>query len=60
MSADPSRTKAYSFDLRWRVVWQRIAMELSYRDVANRFYITVGTAYNTFQLFQRTGSVDAK
>lgn len=60
MSAEPGRTKAYSPDLRWRVVWQRIAMELSYRDIAERLCISVGTAYNTFQLFQRTGSVDAK
>jgi transposase len=35
-------------------------MELSYRDIAERLCIAVGTAYNTFQLFQRTGSVDAK
>ena len=60
MSAEPGRTKAYSPDLRWRVVWQRIAMELSCRDVAERLCISVGTAHNTFQLFQRTGSVDAK
>ena len=33
--------------LRWRVVWQRIAMELSYREIAERLCISVGTAYNT-------------
>ena len=60
MSAEPGRTKAYSPDLRWRVVWQRIAMDLTYRDIAERLSISVGTAYNIFQIFQRTGSVDAK
>lgn len=60
MSAEPGRTKAYSSDLRWRVIWQKIAMELSYREIAERLCISVGTAYNIFQLFQRTGSVDVK
>ena len=35
-------------------------MELSYREIAERLSISVGTAYNVFQLFQRTGSVDPK
>ena len=35
-------------------------MGLSYREIADRLCISVGTAYNTFQLFQRTGSVEAK
>ena len=60
MSAEPGRTRAYSPDLRWRVVWQRIAMDCSYRDIAERLSISVGTAYNIFKLFERTGSVDGK
>ena len=35
-------------------------MELSYRHISERLCISVETAYNTLQLFQRTGSVDAK
>ena len=60
MSAEPGRTKVYSADLRWRVVWQRIAMGLSYWDIAQRLCISVGTAYNIFQIFEVTGRVDAK
>ena len=60
MSVEPARMLAYSTDLRWRVVWQRIAMELNYREIAFRLNISVGTAYNTFKLFEKTGNVDAK
>ena len=56
-SAEPSRRKPYSVDIRWRVVWQRIGMDLS---IACRLNISVGTAYNIFKLFELTGSVEAK
>ena len=39
MSAEPSRTKSYSEDLRWRVVWQRISMDLSFRAIARNLNI---------------------
>ena len=32
-SAEPVRKAPYSLDLRWRVVWQRLSFELSYRDI---------------------------
>ena len=60
MSAEPGRTTAYSKDLRWRVIWQRLGMGLGYREIAHRLNISVGTAYNTFKLFEHTGSVEAK
>ena len=59
-SAEPSRRKPYSVDIRWRVVWQRIGMDLSFRSIACRLNISVGTAYNIFKLFELTGSVEAK
>ena len=58
MSAEPGRKTAV--DLRWRVVWQKIGMELSYRRIAQNLNVAVGTVYNTFKLFERTGSVEAK
>ena len=33
-SCKASRTSAYSHDLRWRIVWQREALNLSVREVA--------------------------
>lgn len=60
MSAEPQRTKAYSLDLRWRIIWQKLGMGLSYRTIASHLNISVGTAHNIFRLFEQTGSVDAK
>ena len=60
MSADPGRKTAYSVDLRWRVVWQRIGLGLCYREIAQNLNISVGIAYNTFKLFEHTGDVMAK
>ena len=35
-------------------------MELSYRRIAHNLNVSVGTAYNTFKLFQDSGDVEAK
>ena len=35
-------------------------MELGYRRIMQNLNISVGTAYNTFKLFEDTGSVEAK
>ena len=34
LSAEPGGKTAYSDDLRWRIVWQKIAQEKPYRDIA--------------------------
>ena len=60
MSCEPGRTTAYSVDMRWRVVWQRIAMGLSFRAISHRLNIAVGTAFNIYNRFVQTGSVEAK
>ena len=49
-STEPSRRKPYSVDIRWRVVWQHIGMDLSFRSIACRLNISVGTAYKLFEL----------
>ena len=46
-SAEPSRTAFYSFDFSWRVVWQRIGMGLTYKEIAIRYQIAVSTAQLT-------------
>ena len=60
MSAEPGRKAAYSSDLRWRVVWQRIGMELSFREIASNLCLSLGTVYNHFKLFELTGEVKPK
>lgn len=57
MSAEPGRKAPYSNDIRWRVVWQRIGMELKFRDIANNLCISLGTVHNHFKRFQETGDV---
>ena len=60
MSAEPGRTAPYANDLRWRVVWQHVALELPFRNIAKNLSISVGTAHNIFKRFQDTGEVDPK
>ena len=60
MSAEPARTAPYGKDLRWRVIWQRIAQDLPFRTIASNLCIAVGTAHNIFERFQATGEVDPK
>lgn len=59
MSAEPGRKAPYSEDIRWRVVWQKIGMECTFRQISRNLSISIGTAYNHFQLFKDTGDVHA-
>ena len=59
-SVEPGRKKAYSSDLRWRVVWQRLALGLKFHEIATNLGISIGTAYNIIELFERTGEVQPK
>ena len=56
-SAEPARTAAYSPDIGWRVVWQRAGMGLSFRDIAIRLQIGLGTAHRLYTKFEETGEV---
>ena len=60
MSAEPKRKTAYSVDLRWRIVWQYIRMELSFRKIALNLNISCSTAQTTFTLFEQTGEVSPR
>lgn len=60
MSAEPFRTSAYSPDIGWRVVWQRVGMGLPIRDVAARLGIGTSTAHRIFQRFQESGEIAPK
>ena len=58
-SAEPARTTAYSPDIGWRVVWQRLGMDLTFKQIAERLQIAVGTAHRIFKRFMDTGDVSA-
>ena len=57
-SAEPGRKAAYHKDLRWRVIWQRLAMELTFREIATRLNIAVSTAKRVYSCFEVTGDVE--
>ena len=58
-SAEPARTTAYSPDIGWRVVWQRIGMGLTFKEIATRLQIGVGTAHRVYTRYVDTGDVAA-
>ena len=39
LSAEPGRKRAYDRDLRWRIVYQRIAMNLKFVEIATNLNI---------------------
>ncbi len=48
-TAEPARKKAYSSDLRWRIVYQRIARNLTFEKIAKNLIYTQ---------FHRTGGIE--
>ena len=59
ISAEPGRKAPYSCDIRWRVVWQRVGMELPFKTIAKNLNIAASTAYLHYKRFQNTGEVRA-
>jgi transposase len=57
-SAEPGRKKAYAQDLRWRVVYQKIALNLSFERIGRNLNISASTAQRVYKLFENTGAVD--
>lgn len=57
MSAEPGRKKAYSSDIGWRVVWGRLALSMSFRDIALHLQIATSTAQRIYTRFELTGDV---
>ena len=59
-SCETSRSSTYSEDLRWRIVWQREAMNLSVREVAGNLCVDPSTVSRITTLFRTTGNVAKK
>ena len=56
-SAEPGRKTAYSPDICWRVVWQRLAMETPFKEIASRLQIAPSSAHRIYSRFKATGDV---
>ena len=54
-----SRSKAYSSDIRWRMVHQRCSLGLTYTQIATNLNVDPSTVCRTVQLFEQTGTVES-
>ena len=54
-SIEPARTSAYSADIAIRVVWQRLGIGMTFRDIAKRLQIGLGSAHRLYRRFTETG-----
>ena len=59
-SCEPNRTKRYSEDIRWRIIWLRIVQDLTFRQIAKKLCIGFGTVARIWNLFQLTGNVSVQ
>ena len=58
-TAEPGRKAPYSEDLRWRMVYQKIAMNLKVCEIAKNLNVHITTVYRVISRFLQTGSVAA-
>ena len=50
-SIEKSKSKAYSKDIRWRMIHQRCDLGLSYKTIAENFNVNPSTVFKTVGLF---------
>ena len=56
-SSQPSRSSAYSEDLRWKIIWQRFSLELPVKSVARNLSIDESTVRHLHFVFERYSMV---
>lgn len=54
---ETARSKAYSGDMRWRMVYQRCIQGLSYTNIASNLNVDPSTVHRTVKLFEETGTI---
>lgn len=59
-SSEPWRTAAYGEDLRWKMVWQREGLRLTYSRIASNLNVDKSTVMRVLRAFQLTGHVGKK
>ena len=57
MSAEPGRKRAYTADIRWRIIYQRMALELPFDEKATHLNIATSTAHQIYHQFELTGDI---
>lgn len=59
-SSEPERSSAYSEDLRWKIVWQALALELPVKQIATNMCVDQTTVRRIVGKFEATGQVQKK
>lgn len=59
-SCETKRCRAYSDDIRWRIVYQSEGLGLTYRQVAANLCVDVSTVSRVVRIFEQTGCVSKK
>ncbi len=57
-SIENSRSKAYSKDIRWRMIHQRCDLGLSFKTIAENLNVDPSTVCRTVRLFKETSTVE--
>ena len=52
-TCDPKRARAYSEDLRWRMVWQVLVRGRKYKEAADNLNVDVSTVWRTNERVSR-------
>ena len=58
-SLESSRSKAYSQDLRWRMIHKRCSLGLTYSQISDDLNVDLSTVWRTVKLFEETGTVES-
>ena len=59
-SCEPLRGRAYGEDLRWRMIYQREMLGLTYQDIARNLNVDPSTVWRRVKQFREEGSATAK
>lgn len=59
-SCEEQRTKAYSEDLRWRMIYQYYALQKTSQQIAESLNVDKSTVSRTIKLFTETGAVSKR
>ena len=60
LSCEQQRTKAYSEDLRWRMIYQYYSLHKTYQQIAESLNVDKSTVSRTVTLFNETGAVSKR
>ena len=59
-SCEHSRSSPYSEDIRWRIIWQKLALDHKCPEIAQNLNIDISTVKRILQKFEMTGNVTKK